>query len=775
MAVRDRKLFGELWRLGARAIGIAHGMNQEQVDEYIGTRCAVSRPTIQRYKTGRCPTTEEHGRILTMLEEVRATGYLSTAWERAFLREAGHPDWVMIPEHSDLGVRWWNNLPRPLYRRFVMRHRTYALVRRAVQERGPLVQLVGLGGVGKTSLLREIAERARSDFDAAVWLSDAEKPGTSNLSVAWDEIARTLDHPTVAQLAFDEKQRAIDRLLRTKRILLVLDSADTVTDSSLLLWLLRVPKPSMAMVSSRAKNLHAWSQRTRNDPQPLLIELPGMTDDEAAAFVELQYQTTPLQRQLSPDQVTYLVRTTGGNPKAMAMVVGLLSHDSDLFVRHVHPAGSDDVSPEMVEAAIDRLCSGADLFTDLFAHAWLTLDAPAQAVLATVPLFISGATCAALAAVTELSESLVAESLRTLRNLSLVDAELNDDRGPPSYSVHPLVRRLAERALPEAASPQDAIWERWAAYYADLVAHETDQWREKPQTLYWNTLFDGHPSVIDAEWKNIEAVLDWAHQNAHHRVLCEIVFRLAHYMDRRFKFAERLRYATYAAEAAHKLNDYTREALLRIDTLAWIYLITNQLVRAEHAVREGLEALAQADTDAGDAGPLAWAFRARIALQQRRFEEATQHIARALALDACAPVRFRTLVIAGEIAACLHNYDLAITRYQEALVCARAYEHGDATQPRYRLGFALLDAGRTHDAREQFTKVLENPRRVSVDTVYALYGLARMRHSEGDYTGAEQLAEQARALIPPLDLNFQLQREIEGFLEMLTADEREGT
>jgi len=65
-----------------------------------------------------------------------------------------------------------------------------------------------------------------------VWVSDKDRPGTTNLSVVLDEIARTLDYPGFTQFSHDEKRYEVEQLLRRQRILLVVDNFETITDGA---------------------------------------------------------------------------------------------------------------------------------------------------------------------------------------------------------------------------------------------------------------------------------------------------------------------------------------------------------------------------------------------------------------------------------------------------------------------------------------------------------------------------------------------------------------
>ncbi len=276
--------FARLLKAGIASIVNGEGKTAPVIEDELGTQIGVVGKSIQRYKAGYVPP---EPRTVQILAEVCVRrGFMNRAWLQSFLHAARYPFTDKLLDHlCPLGAarprppRVYENLPAPTYSQFVMRQQAFAEVRDGLQQRSAAVLIVGLGGNGKTSLAREVAARCLRDdeatlsFDAVVWVSDKDRPGTTNLSTVLDEIARTLDYPGFTQFEHDEKRREVEQLLRRQRVLLVVDNFETITDGGLLSWLLRLPEPSKALITSREY------RREWRSSWP--VELRGMSEAEA--------------------------------------------------------------------------------------------------------------------------------------------------------------------------------------------------------------------------------------------------------------------------------------------------------------------------------------------------------------------------------------------------------------------------------------------------------------------------------------------------------------
>jgi len=250
--------FGRLLKAIINSIATQEGKTNPIIEEELGQKVGVSAASIQRYKAGHIPP---EVRTIEIFAEVAVKrGGYSREWLQNFLHTARHPhlDKVLdqlcpVSSTRSLPERIYHNLTTPTYSQFVMREQLFNEILDGLCQRSAAVLLVSMGGMGKTSLAREVADHClkEGEFDAVVWVSDKDQPGTINLSNVLDEIARTLDYPGYTQFGFEEKRREVEQLMRRQRVLLIIDNFETITDSSLLSWLLRLPEPSKTLITSR--------------------------------------------------------------------------------------------------------------------------------------------------------------------------------------------------------------------------------------------------------------------------------------------------------------------------------------------------------------------------------------------------------------------------------------------------------------------------------------------------------------------------------------------
>ncbi len=295
--------FGRLLKGMIKSIADYEGKTAPAVEDDLGNQIGLSGASIQRYKAGHIPP--ETRTIEILAEAGVKRGYLNRIWLNDFLQAAVYPSPERLLERLCPAVparprppRVYENLPAPTYSQFVMRREPYEEVMDGLRQRSAVVVIASLGGMGKTSLAREVAARCLKDdgdapiFDAVVWVSDKDRPGTTTLSIVLDEIARTLDYPGFTQFEHEEKQREVEQLLRRQRVLLVIDNFETITDGALLAWLLRLPEPSKAIITTRE-----YRREFRRGAWP--IELRGMNEAEAQEFINQRVRLLHIEKMVN--------------------------------------------------------------------------------------------------------------------------------------------------------------------------------------------------------------------------------------------------------------------------------------------------------------------------------------------------------------------------------------------------------------------------------------------------------------------------------------------
>jgi tetratricopeptide (TPR) repeat protein len=345
-----------------------------------------------------------------------------------------------------------------------------------------------------------------------------------------DTIARTLDYPGFTQFPHDEKQYEVEQLLRRQQVLLIIDNAETITDGALFTWLLRLPEPSKAIITTRE-----YQRAYRRGGWP--VELRGMSDDEARMMLNQRLERLRIahlvhdQTQLEP-----LLAATGGNPKAITMTLGLLKYERRPL---------QQIVDDLYEAR-------GDLFDDLFSRAWALLDEAARRLLMIATFFVDSASSEALSATADVTGFDFDRAMERLTDLSLLDVQQADLNSKPRYVLHSLVRAFAGAQLAEQAEFEKAARGRWVGWYIDLDAQVGYCWHDISRL-----------DVLDKEEETAFAVINWAFQNKRYTDITQIARGegIRHYHYVRGNWMQLTIIDTICTQAAKHLGDETTEAM----------------------------------------------------------------------------------------------------------------------------------------------------------------------------------------------------------------------
>lgn len=387
------------------------------------------------------------------------------------------------------------------------------------------VALVGMGGVGKTSLAAALALRLQAHFNDGVLWANPRTSETEHVLEVW---GRAYGHDYSDLPDLRSRATAVRGLLTHKQTLIILDNVD---DAAKVRALLPSGSNCGLLLTTRNSDVAAALncqivpvvELSPKSSQDLLENILGenriaATPAEAAAAIKIG------------KLLHYL-------PLAVEIAAQLLKSRSRMSLAMM-AARLEDAQQRLGLAISDRAVRAS------FQVSWDLLDVELRHIFACVAVFDGRPfSPQALAAVVDKTFFTTEDALYTLSALSLVQEE-----GTNHYKQHPLLADFAAEKLDDAPHYQT----RMADYYLRFVqTHNND--------------FDD----LDPEWGNISAAIETAHQLARWQMVLNYTDALAEAWIRYGRLREADQAYIYAQEAAETLQDDARLAktlLRRIET-----------------------------------------------------------------------------------------------------------------------------------------------------------------------------------------------------------------
>jgi len=230
-----------------------------------------------------------------------------------------------------------------------------------LNDRHPVVTLVGRGGIGKTSLalsvLHDISLTSR--FTAILWFSARDidllpqgpkivKPHILSVKDIAKEFVRLLDPTDKADKTFDESQYFSQHLSKVPvgPILFVFDNFETVINpSELFVWLdTYIRLPNKILITTRHRDFKG----------DYPIEVSGMSERECLNLINTTAHSLNISSLLSTDYIRQVTDESEGHPYVIKVLLGEVAKANQLVKIDRIIASKDDI----LEALFERTYTG---------------------------------------------------------------------------------------------------------------------------------------------------------------------------------------------------------------------------------------------------------------------------------------------------------------------------------------------------------------------------------------------------------------------------------
>jgi hypothetical protein len=326
------------------------------------------------------------------------------------------------------------SIPAKTYPLFIGRENELEILMSALRSPNshPMVAIVGLGGMGKTTLVREAVDHCINEdiFNGIVWATakieifSGERiqyiqGSTYSFESLVNDIIRQCSTTELSKVSPDERRSIAENLLRMNRILIVLDNLDTITDSEQLI-------DSIFQILGRGKLLITSRHFVKHE-RIYTIELESFLEDDGVRLLRLESKVRGIgyvERATRSDLVA-IHNVTGGNPLAIKLVIGQTTRQPMEAVlkilKQASPKGQD-----------------YEFFTFLFRHSWALLDMKARMIWVDISVFppLVGGAAQDVETVSQVKAPDFWPAIGQLVELSVVDKI--GDVGAERFSLHPL-------------------------------------------------------------------------------------------------------------------------------------------------------------------------------------------------------------------------------------------------------------------------------------------------------------------------------------------------
>ncbi|MEO1762912.1 MAG: NB-ARC domain-containing protein [Cyanobacteria bacterium J06629_18] len=460
------------------------------------------------------------------------------------------------------------NLPAREYTTFVGRSREIARLTEVLSYKhsAHLISVDGIGGVGKTTLVVEVAYRCLEaslntitntdtsnlpTFEAIIFTSAKQNHLTSigllprliyqrTLRDICREIARIFEFVEIHNLPLQEQIGVIRHKLSQTRTLLIVDNLETIEDKQdVLSFLYDLPPTVKVVITTREQTLF------------VPVRLNSLSREHGLRLI--QHEAKEKDIDLTNTESQQLYEALSGVPAAMIYAIGQMAAGylfEDVLQLIKRPEG--DIARFCFTASINPIRNSSPHY-----------------LLMALTLFVKPVSRETLASVAfeKPDPIIVSPGLVKLQQLSLI----NQKQG--RYSLAALTREYAWAELVTNPEFAQELRQRWVNWYLKFSESFADK-----DLKEWHLSYE----YLEVEWENLQAVLEWCISEGRYSDVKILWFRIKGYLQIRGYWDEVLGWSAWLIEAAKLSGDWII-ALEAMCDRAWTLVRMRQVEQLQEA------------------------------------------------------------------------------------------------------------------------------------------------------------------------------------------------